>query len=249
MKIIGDDLRQYQNDYWHLIENHPLEMPNATKQSSGAWIAMCVDEANRHGYSIVIEGTWRNANTVLDEARNAQNLERRTHAIIMSVPKELSRISILERYYTDRLNGALSRWTPLAAHDETVEKLYSSVEQIACDPAVERFTVVNRNGTCLFDETDIGIRKQLGVKTWFKNFERSLTAAELSQVREQLSIVEKGLRADGINNPEAEQVIRDTKAFLSLKRQTVSSIKERAIQRISAQDNSPIVLIEPKRKR
>nr|WP_275575582.1 zeta toxin family protein [Bifidobacterium aerophilum] len=249
IKIIGDDLRQYQDDYWELIEKHPLEMPDATKQSSGTWIAMCVAEANRQGYSIVIEGTWRNANTVLDEARNAKDLERRTHAVIMAVPKELSRISILERYYKDRLDGKPSRWTPLAAHDETVKGLYSSVKQIADDSAIDRFTIVDRNGTCLFDETDMGIRRKHGAEIWFKHHDRTLTDDELSQVKKQLSIVELGLRDDGIDNPEAEQVIRDTKALVMSKRETLSLIKERAEQRLANQDDSPIILVTPKYKR
>lgn len=210
---------------------------------------MCVAEANRRGYSIVIEGTWRNANTVLDEARNAKSLERRTHAVIMAVPKELSRISILERYYKDRLDGNPSRWTPLAAHDETVGKLYSSVRQIADDPTVDRFTVVDRNGTCLFDETDMGIRRRHGAETWLKHHERTLTDDELSQIRSQLAIVERGLRADGMDNPETEQVIRDTKALVMSKKETVSIIKKRAEQRLAAQGDSPIILVTPKHKR
>lgn len=68
VKIIGDDLRQYQDDYWQLVEDAPLAIPDATKKSSASWIAMSVAEANRNGYSIIIEGTWRNASTVLDEA-------------------------------------------------------------------------------------------------------------------------------------------------------------------------------------
>lgn len=164
VKIIGDDLRQYQDDYWQLVEDAPLAIPGATKKSSASWIAMSVAEANRNGYSIIIEGTWRNASTVLDEASNAKSLERRMHAVILAVPAALTGISILERYYKDRLDGRPSRWTSLTAHDDTVARLGSSIAAIARDPAIDRFTVMDRNGVCLFDETDISIRGRLGLK-------------------------------------------------------------------------------------
>lgn len=55
--IVGDDYRQYHPDYRTLLKERPLDMPAETAELAGAWTGMCVDHADRNGYSIIIEGT------------------------------------------------------------------------------------------------------------------------------------------------------------------------------------------------
>ncbi len=102
---------------------------------------------------------------MLDEASNAKLNGRTTHAIVLVVPPVLSSIAILERYYRNRSVGLPSRWTPTSAHENTVRNLASTVRLIAGSTLIDRFTVIDRNGVVLFDDTS-GRRKDGWPKTW-----------------------------------------------------------------------------------
>lgn len=147
--IIGDDYRQFHPQYRELLNHDSINMPKVTAQAAGAWIGMCVDYANEHRYPILIEGTWRNTETVLKESRKAKLLGRTTHAILVATPPELSRIGMLERYYDSLEFGQVARWTPPTAHDETVGRLPHNVYVIAGDESIDRITVTNRNAIFL----------------------------------------------------------------------------------------------------
>ena len=123
LPVNGDDLRQYHPDYDRLCDEEPLNMPERTAKASAAWIRMTMEYVRANRVSAVVEGTWRNAATVLDEASNAKRVGRSTHAVVLAVPPALSRIAILERYYRDRSVGLSARWTPASAHDNAVANL------------------------------------------------------------------------------------------------------------------------------
>lgn len=73
--IVGDDYRQYHPDYKRLLEENPLHMPEVTAELAGVWTGMCVKHADEYGYPIIIEGTWRNPATVLDEAGRSRTMQ------------------------------------------------------------------------------------------------------------------------------------------------------------------------------
>lgn len=164
LPVNGDDLRQYHPDYDRLCDEEPLEMPSKTTEASAEWIRRTVEHANTNGISTIVEGTWRNASTVLDEAANAKRNNRKTHAVVLAVPPALSRIAILERYYRDRAMGLPSRWTPASAHENAIRNLPDTVRRIAASPLIDRFTVVDRDGGILFDAT--GDCKEKGWDEW-----------------------------------------------------------------------------------
>lgn len=192
-EIIGDDFRRHHPDYEYLITHEPLKMPHATAPASGAWVGMCVEYAEANRISFLVEGTWRNAATVLDTARRAKKLGRQTHAVVLAVPPLVSLAGIAERFYRDMLRGFPARWTPPTAHDVTVDSLVQNVGEIVNatylgDPMIDRFTVTNRSGEILCD----GAACADAVDIFQEHFERPLTLSEQKVVRDTLEICEQG---------------------------------------------------------
>lgn len=149
--VLGvDNYRQFHPDYRRVIDEDPLRMPDVTAEAAGAWIQMCVDHAREQGYSILIEGTWRNAQVPLQAARAAAKDGRRVDAVVVAVQPEVSRLGTMERYYRDVLAGDDARWTPPAAHDAAVASLPGTVEAVAMSGDVASLSVVNRQGATLF---------------------------------------------------------------------------------------------------
>ena len=218
MPIVGDDFRSYHPDYNTLLKTDPLEMPNKTARAAGIWTGMTVEWSRENRVSCIIEGTWRNKLTVLQEVERAMNANRKTHAILLAVPPILSRLSILGRYYTDMQNGRRARWTPPEAHDETVRNLPDNVEEIVTAGIFDRYTVITREGVVLYDGADpIAL-----MKAWKSGFDRLLSETEVENAREYLSGIVSLWKTLDSSNTEAKKVLNelhsDLKRELSLRK-------------------------------
>lgn len=181
--IVGDDFRQYHPDYKRLLEDDPIHMPDATAKLAGLWTGMAVDYADTHGYGCIIEGTWRNAATVLDETERAKQLGRRTHAVLVATPSDISLLGILSRFYRDMEEGRRARWTPPTAHKITIRNLPDTVNQVASSPLFDRYTVQTREGAILYDGADGNAFRQ----AWRNGFYRPLSDDERSFIESELA--------------------------------------------------------------
>ncbi len=204
LPVNGDDLRQYHPDYDRLCDEDPLSMPIQTAEASAEWIRRTMAYSTANRISTIVEGTWRNASTVLDEASNAKLNGRTTHAIVLAVPPVLSRIAILERYYRDRSVGLPSRWTPTSAHENTVRNLASTVRLIAGSPLIDRFTVIDRNDVVLFDGTS-GRRKD-GWREWMHKASQ-VNGIDSDAQLARVDFLERAWSAFTPNNDDARRLL------------------------------------------
>lgn len=210
LPVNGDDLRQYHPDYDRLCDEEPLVMPERTAKASAEWIRMTMEHVTANGISAVVEGTWRNAATVLDEAANAKRAGRSTHAVVLAVPPALSRLAMLERYYRDRSVGLPARWTPAAAHDNAVANLPATVRAVAMSPLVDRLIVIGRDGGVLYDGTD----PDLFAGQWERGFNRPLSAEERADVRMRLGRIESLRRVPGVGTALSDPVVASIRRSL-----------------------------------
>jgi UDP-N-acetylglucosamine kinase len=163
--IIGDDLRAYHPAYLRLLTDaDPTLMPAATAQASAAWVRRSIGHAQEHGYSVIVEGTFRDPATTLSTARGFAQAGHHVHLVALAVPATVSKLSCLERYYRDvdpEQNPdpatRVARWTPMAAHDAGYAGVPATLAAAAAATAdVHRLTVVDRAGTLLHDSGEVG---------------------------------------------------------------------------------------------
>ena len=186
LPIIGDDFRQHHSEYEYLIENEPFRMPDETAYAAGRWTGMAVDYAKRNGISCIIEGTWRNLDTVLGEAKADRSRNRGTHAVIVAVPPLLSRIGTLGRFYFQMDETGIARWTPPEAHENTVLALGTNVPRIARSGLMNRLTVLDGNGNIHYD----GTNPEKFVEAWAGQFRRALTDEEKTAAHNRVELLE-----------------------------------------------------------
>lgn len=148
----GDSLRPWHPDYEQVMADDPLRMPDVTKQASGAWLSMAVDLGFELHASMLIEGTWRDYRVPVSTLEQGREAGYRTHAVLVAVPPQVSRIDMLDRYYEPVRNGQPARWTPPAAHDEAVAKLEATAVLLADSALVDTFSIVTRDGTFVIDQ-------------------------------------------------------------------------------------------------
>ncbi|KAA8826974.1 zeta toxin family protein [Bifidobacterium myosotis] len=194
--IEGDSFRRYHPDYDALMASDRLLMPEVTAKAAGYWTGRAVAEADAKGYSALIEGTWRNAATVLDEAARAKRLGRGVWAMLVATKPAVSRAGALARYLSAVVAGADARWTPPEAHDETVRRLPANVPAIAGSGLIDRFTVVDRSGAVLADGRDAaGRARAAGI--WRDVYTAPLTGEERAALARLASDLGRWMRASG----------------------------------------------------
>ena len=213
LSIVGDDFRQFHPDYERLCEEDPLAMPDVTAKAAGYWTGKAVRYADTHGVSCIIEGTWRNASTVLNEAERARRLGRGTHAVVLAVPPVLSRLGLLARFYYDLEANGQARWTPPQAHENTVKALPSNVHAVATSGLFDRLSVVDRSGEFLYDGDD----PDRFENTWSDRFLGGLDVDETKQVECDLNLIESIRRETGVGLEESEPVIERIYTDLGLR--------------------------------
>ena len=140
----GDALRVWHPDYDRAVRDEPLLMPEVTKQASGAWLKSSIELGFIERTSMLIEGTWRDPAVPLSTLAQARQVGYRTHAVLVAVPPEVSRVEMLARFYEPALNGDPARWTPPSAHDEAVANLEDTAVALAHSEDVDTFSVVTR---------------------------------------------------------------------------------------------------------
>ena len=154
--VNADDLRQYHPDFRLLMESDPLGMPSKTGRAVSQWTSMAIEQANRDGYSIIVESTWNTPERVLDQMRQAKDAGRFVHVVGLATPPVLSRLAILERYYNDRQQGKPTRWVSPAFHDRLVGELPEHVRRIAGSGFADLLMVIDRDGDPeRFDPKDV----------------------------------------------------------------------------------------------
>ena len=152
----GDALRVWHPDYDRAVRDEPLLMPEVTKQASGAWLKSSIELGFIERASMLIEGTWRDPAVPLGTLAQARQLGYRTHAVLVAVPPEVSRIEMLARFYEPALNGEPARWTPPSAHDEAVANLEDTAVMLAQSSDVDTFSVVTRDAAFVIDQEPPG---------------------------------------------------------------------------------------------
>lgn len=188
--IVGDDYRQNHPDYYRLLTSDLLRMPKVTGHADGRWIALSADYANQKDYSASIEGTWRHALTVLDQAEKAKELGRVTHALIIATPPIVSRTRALARFVHDAVNGDEARWTSPQAQEKVFSLLSDSVRDISLSHYIDRFTVAS-DQNIIFDSLTNPVEQ--GWKAWKKEYARPLTDSERNNLQHEIESINRAI--------------------------------------------------------
>ncbi|MFI9155683.1 zeta toxin family protein [Streptomyces sp. NPDC053367] len=142
--LTGDELRAFHPQYEELLAEQPLLFPNATGQASGAWVRMSIEHARAHGYSLMLEGVFRNPEMTVATAEEFAAAHYVVEVLGLGVRAERSRLDSLHRYLES------GRWTPPTAHDSAYEKMPQTIAAAEASPAVRRLTITDRTGADLY---------------------------------------------------------------------------------------------------
>ncbi|MFH8471114.1 zeta toxin family protein [Streptomyces sp. NPDC018000] len=142
--LTGDELRSFHPRHQELLDNEPWLFPKATGQASGAWVRMSIEYARDNGYSLMLEGDFRDPAMTLATAEEFAGLGRRVEVVGLGVRAEHSRLDSLYRF----LEGG--RWTLPDRHDLAYRMMPETIAAAEASPAVQRITITDRSGADLY---------------------------------------------------------------------------------------------------
>ncbi|MDO5053195.1 MAG: zeta toxin family protein [Pseudoclavibacter sp.] len=156
VEVTGDDLRVFHPDYRRLARDAPFLMPNATAPVSGGLVRLAVEHAHAHRYSLLLEGTFRDAAMVTGTATWFADAGYRVEVAAVATPAVVSRLSAEMRSLAGGL-PAVGRWTPPSAHESALEHSPGVVAALEALPHIARVQVFSRE-RLLYDNsrTDTG---------------------------------------------------------------------------------------------
>ncbi|MGJ7541015.1 zeta toxin family protein [Brevibacterium luteolum] len=151
VEVTGDDLRVFHPDYITLTREHPFLMPGATAPVSGGLVRLAVEHAHKHRYSLLLEGTFRDAGMVTGTAARFADAGYRVEVAAVATPAVVSRLSAEMRSLAGGL-PAVGRWTPPSAHESALEHSPGVLAALEALPHVVRVQVFSRE-RLLYDNT------------------------------------------------------------------------------------------------
>lgn len=151
--LTGDELRPLHPRYRELLDADAQTRETATAQASGAWVRMSIEHALHEGYSLLLEGVFRDpAMTIGTAVRFAQS-RFDVEVVALAVRAERSRLDALDRF----LDGG--RWTPPDLQDLAYKMVPETVAAAEASPAVRRIAITNRSAADLYiNERGLGSR-------------------------------------------------------------------------------------------
>lgn len=211
-----DALRQYHPDFTELMEERAQDMPKRTGHAASEWTKYAVEQANRDGYSVIVEGTWNNPDKIKSQMKTAKDNGRTVHMAAMAVPKELSRLAILERYYNDKSKNLPARWVAPAVHDKFVKELPDHVYKLVESDLPDRFLLVERGGFTKYYEHDDGYQF---VSDWELRANRHLEREEAQLINDHAKALQESILEIDPDNEDAlrtvQQLIDTSKQYLA----------------------------------
>ncbi|MFJ4622565.1 zeta toxin family protein [Streptomyces sp. NPDC088812] len=138
-----DELRVFHPQYTKLMRDDPLSMVGATTQAATAWNAMAFEHARQHGYSLIIEGTFKNPMATLGDAESFAAADFQVEMVALAVRAERSRLDALYRFLPTAASQP-GRWVWPERHQESYAAIPGTVAAGESSPWVHRLRVTNR---------------------------------------------------------------------------------------------------------
>lgn len=148
--INGDEFRPYHQYYHEIYQLYGKDASKYTSEFTGKMVQRVRNEAIKHRFNILIEGTFRTADIPLNELENFRREGYQTAVLICTCPKEISWKSTLKRAEEQAKNGIQPRYVPKAHFDLVVSSLAENARAVLEQGQPDSFEVYSRTQK-LFD--------------------------------------------------------------------------------------------------
>ena len=156
--INGDDFRKYHPAYALFQQFSALTMPQKTAAFAGAMTEAVLRRAMSEQYNIVVEGTFRTADTPIRTLKNLMENGYEREVLIQICDKRLSWESCVQRYHEAlAVNPGEARYTEQSHHDGVVRGLARNIRTVQASGLADNLRIFTRDRhnamTLIYDQS------------------------------------------------------------------------------------------------
>lgn len=148
--INGDDFRFHHPDFQAIYATCGDDFVSHTAQFSGEMVERVLKKAIENKLNIVIEGTFRNADTPMQTLKRLKEAGYRTEVMIKTTSATKSWRQTNERYDNDKLAGNIARKVDRNHHDLVIAVLAENAKKVFDSGLAEAFSAWSCEGK-IFD--------------------------------------------------------------------------------------------------
>lgn len=199
--INGDDYRKYHPDYAKFQAQDTKDSAPKTQEFAGKMTEAILQKAIREKYNILIEGTFRTAQTPIQTLKQFKENGYQTQVMIQTCNKELSWESCLERYNKMlEVNPQEARYTPKEHHDLVCENLAQNIEKVCQSGFVDKVQIYKRdkeNTQCIFKDNPLTFKSDI-VKNALEDSAQIKFKKEVKEIAKNLKLGDFASKSIGL---------------------------------------------------
>lgn len=161
-EVSADNLRAFHPHFLELSRSQSPEAPRLLAEPTAEWLQNTLRHARTSRQSLVLEGAFNSPDAALGVASLFERDGFATRVAVVATPRPESLLATASRYLLDARSGRASRFTSLASHNAGCDRTRALVATLETTPAVDRLTIVGRDGTDLFDAARTGAESFTG---------------------------------------------------------------------------------------
>lgn len=160
ISINGDEYRSWHPYFSEIQNTYGKDSSKITAKFAGKVTEALIKKAIKEKYNVVIEGTFRTAETPLKTLKDLKENGYTTYACIKTCPADVSWNRCLSSY-EEGLNdkSGKERFTDRSHHDLVVKNLAKNADIVFKSGLADKFGVVGDAGTLLFDSSKNNFNK------------------------------------------------------------------------------------------
>ncbi|WP_163598189.1 zeta toxin family protein [Moraxella catarrhalis] len=158
--VNGDKFRELHPHKAAIDAQYGEKSVDYTAQFSSKITQMMIEKAINERLNIIIEGTFRTAQTPINTLKQLKNANYQTGVMIATTDAQTSWQSALGRYEAMEKAGIPPRYTPKFNHDITVDNLAKNADIVYRSGLADTFVVNNREGKIWDNITNQGMPSQ-----------------------------------------------------------------------------------------
>lgn len=154
ISINGDEYRSWHPYFSEIQNTYGKDSSKITAKFAGKVTEALIKKAIKEKYNVVIEGTFRTAETPLKTLKDLKENGYTTYACIKTCPADVSWNRCLSRYEEGLIDkSGKERFTDRSHHDLVVKNLAKNADIVYKSGLADKFGVVGESGDLIFDSS------------------------------------------------------------------------------------------------
>ena len=154
-----DDMRDYHPRFADLQAEDDISAAIKINPDNARFTDSLIDRSIEVGCNVVLEGTFRNPDSVAKTAAKYIESGYETSAIVIATHPLISRLGIIDRYLEEKELRGVGRFTYRDVHDQTISAIPKTIHKFIDNQLGSKLALISRAGEILYNTDTRGMSR------------------------------------------------------------------------------------------